>query len=203
MRSFPHPVVELTTMPGRLNLAVISGAGGSNIVGVSCDRRTVIYDTAAAAEMPWHAGASLRHARRHRPHSAGDPAVRRRQQRLATSRRCAPQFPGPPAVLPPAQLSSHSRWSSCALPTPGGGSPDPGGLTGAAPARAASRWRRQLALTSHAPPSCESLCAVALAGEAPRYLEKVSIALDVAPPGIPSSSGAGAVIVFLRLDHAL
>ena len=56
MRSFPRPVAQFDVLPGqpeRLDLAVVPGScGGTNIVAVSSDKRTVIYDAAAGAEVP-------------------------------------------------------------------------------------------------------------------------------------------------------
>jgi len=56
MRSFPRPVAQFDALPGRpepLDLAVVPGSGGgTNIVAVSSENRTVIYDAAAGAEVP-------------------------------------------------------------------------------------------------------------------------------------------------------
>uniref|UniRef100_K3YN35 Uncharacterized protein n=1 Tax=Setaria italica TaxID=4555 RepID=K3YN35_SETIT len=65
MRSLPRPVAQIDTLRGRherLDLAAVSGAGGSTsiVVAVSCDGRTVIYDVAAAAGAP--CGRELRYS---------------------------------------------------------------------------------------------------------------------------------------------
>jgi hypothetical protein len=53
MRSFPRPVAQIDTLRGRMERLDLAAVGtGSIVVAVSCDRRTVIYDTAAAAEAP-------------------------------------------------------------------------------------------------------------------------------------------------------
>ncbi|RLN05005.1 hypothetical protein C2845_PM13G23430 [Panicum miliaceum] len=118
MRNFPRPVARFDTLPGRperLDLAVVSGSGGTNIVAVSSDRRTVIYDAAAAAEVP--CGRELRHCM-----TNGTTLIPlgTRLYAVATNLRPPTSYSRPSfqALRPPPPSSSRGRWSWHALPAP-------------------------------------------------------------------------------------
>ncbi|CAO2184395.1 unnamed protein product [Urochloa humidicola] len=117
MRSFPRPVAQIDTLRGRherLDLAVVSGTGGTSIVAVSCDRRTVIYDTAAAAEVP--CGRELRYSM-----PGGTTLVPLGTQLYAVANHLWPPA-GDSSVVPGFQAlglaSSRGCWSWRALPAP-------------------------------------------------------------------------------------
>ena len=100
--------------PERLDLAVVPGScGGTNIVAVSSDRRTVIYDAAAGAEVP--CGRELRYCM-----TNGTTLIPlgTRLYAVATNLRPPTSVDSRPsfqALHPPPPLSSssgsHGRWS--------------------------------------------------------------------------------------------
>ncbi|TVU04960.1 hypothetical protein EJB05_48105, partial [Eragrostis curvula] len=123
MRNFPRrPVARFDTLPGRperLDLAVVPGSGGANIVAVSSDRRTIIYDTAAAEVL---SGPELRYSM-----PGGVALVPQGTRVYAVANRLWPttRYSHPisfQALVPPPspaqQPSSHGRWSWGALPDP-------------------------------------------------------------------------------------